>query len=166
MPTRYRILLVTTLVVLVLDQATKFYIAQNFKLYQSLAVIENFFAITYVRNQGAAFGMLSRSSFRVPFFIGVALIAAVVILWAIHRLRSDQVLAGTALSLIFSGAIGNLIDRVRFGEVIDFLDAHWYQYHWPAFNVADSAISIGVGLLLFDMLREERRKHRTGSPGK
>jgi len=162
MPSRYRILLVTTLLVLVLDQVSKFYIDQNFKLYQSLPVIRDFFSITYVRSQGAAFGMLAQSSYRVPFFIAVALIAAVVIIWAIHRLRKDQRLAGISLSLIFSGAVGNLIDRVRFGEVIDFLDAHWYQHHWPAFNVADSAISIGVGLLMFDMLREDRRKRKSG----
>jgi len=163
MPLRYRILLVTSLIVLILDQATKLYIDRSFELYQSLTLIENFFNITYVRNQGAAFGILSQSAYRVPFFISVAAIAAVAIIWAIHRLRNEQKIAATALALICSGAVGNLIDRIRLGEVIDFLDAHWYQYHWPAFNVADSAISIGVGLLMFDMIRDERSKRKAAS---
>lgn len=158
---RYRLLLITTTLSLVLDQLSKLYIDQTFKLYQSLVVIENFFNITYIRNQGAAFGIFADSSFRVPFFIGIAVVAGVAILWAIHRLRDDQKLLCFGLSLIFSGAIGNLIDRIRLGEVIDFLDVHWYQYHWPAFNVADSAICVGVALLLWDMWRDERNKRRT-----
>ena len=75
----------------------------------------------------------------------------------IKKLREDQKLAAISLSLIFSGALGNLIDRVRMGEVIDFLDAHWYDHHWPAFNVADSAICVGVFLLAIDMFLEERK---------
>lgn len=157
---RYRLLLIITTLSLVLDQLSKLYIDQTFRLYQSLVVIENFFNITYIRNKGAAFGILSDSSLRVPFFIGIAVIAGVAILWTIHRLRDDQKLLCFGLSLIFSGAIGNLIDRVRLGEVIDFLDVHWYQYHWPAFNVADSAICVGVALLLWDMWRDERNKRR------
>jgi signal peptidase II len=145
-------------VLLALDQATKLYIDSRFALYESVTVIEHFFNITYVRNKGAAFGILSDSAIRVPFFITVATLAAVGILWYLRQLREDQHLLQTALTLVFAGAIGNLIDRVRLGEVIDFLDVHWYQYHWPAFNVADSAITVGVGLLLLDLWFEERRK--------
>jgi len=151
-------LVIISVVVLALDQATKFYIDSRFKLFESLTVVENFFNITYVRNKGAAFGIFANSAFRVPFFIGVSLLASLGILWYLRRLRREQRLLATALSLIFAGAVGNLIDRIRLGEVIDFLDAHWYQYHWPAFNVADSAITVGVGLLLIDLWREERRK--------
>ncbi len=158
MPFRYRMLVIISIVVLALDQATKFYIDSRFKLFESLTVVENFFNITYVRNKGAAFGIFANSAFRVPFFIGVSLLASLGILWYLRRLRREQRLLATALSLIFAGAVGNLIDRIRLGEVIDFLDAHWYQYHWPAFNVADSAITVGVGLLLIDLWREERRK--------
>ncbi|MFZ2950636.1 MAG: signal peptidase II, partial [Desulfuromonadaceae bacterium] len=74
-----------------------------------------------------------------------------------RRLRDDQKLAHTSLAMIFSGAVGNLIDRVRLGEVIDFLDVHWYRHHWPAFNVADSLICVGVFLLAIDMILEEKR---------
>jgi signal peptidase II len=155
---RYRLLLIVSAVILVLDQATKFYIDHRFALYESVTVIENFFNITYVRNKGAAFGILADSAFRIPFFITVATVAALGILWYLRHLREDQRLLHFALSLVFAGAVGNLIDRIRLGEVIDFLDVHWYQYHWPAFNVADSAISVGVALLLLDLWREERRK--------
>jgi signal peptidase II len=143
---RYRLLLIVSAVILVLDQATKLYIDHRFALYESVTVIENFFNITYVRNKGAAFGILADSAFRIPFFITVATVAALGILWYLRQLRADQRLLHFALSLIFAGAVGNLIDRIRLGEVIDFLDVHWYQHHWPAFNVADSAITVGVSL--------------------
>jgi signal peptidase II len=151
-------LLIVSAVILVLDQVTKLYIDHRFALYESVTVIENFFHITYVRNKGAAFGILADSAIRVPFFITVATVAALAILWYLRQLREDQRLLQFALSLVFAGAVGNLIDRVRLGEVIDFLDVHWYQHHWPAFNVADSAITVGVGLLLLDLWYEERRK--------
>ena len=125
-----------------------------------ITVIENFFTITYLRNKGAAFGILANSSWRLPFFILVSLIAVVVILVVIAKLRDDQRLAAFSLSLIFAGALGNLIDRVRLGEVIDFIYVHWYEHYWPAFNVADSAICVGVFLLALDMFREEQRVKR------
>jgi signal peptidase II len=154
---RYRILLVVSLFVLVLDQATKLYIDKSMALHSSIAVIENFFSITYLRNKGAAFGILANSPYRLPFFLMVSAVAACVIIVVIKKLREDQRLAACSLSLIFSGAVGNLIDRVRLGEVIDFLDAHWYNHHWPAFNIADSAICVGVFLLVIDMYLDERR---------
>ncbi len=160
MPFRYRLLLIVSLVVLAFDQATKLYIDNRFALYESVTVFENFFHITYVRNKGAAFGILADNAFRVPFFITVASIAAIGIFWYLHKLGDGQKLHVLALSLIFSGAVGNLIDRIRLGEVIDFLDAHWYQHHWPAFNVADSAICVGVGLLLLDTWRQESTKKK------
>ncbi len=142
---------------LIIDQITKVYIDRTMQLFQSIPVVDNFFHITYVRNRGAAFSFLSHASWRLPFFIGVSLVAAIVIIIAYNKLREDQRLAQVSLAMIFSGAVGNLIDRIRLGEVIDFLDAHWYQHHWPAFNVADSLICVGVFLLAFDMLREEKR---------
>jgi len=163
MPLRYRILLGISLPVLVLDQLSKLYIDGAFRLYESLTVIENFFNITYVRNRGAAFGMLSESSLRIPLFIAIAVIAGGAILYYLHRMADEQKLGASALALIFSGAIGNLIDRVRLGEVIDFLDAHWYGHHWPAFNVADSAITVGVGLLLLEMWLADKKKKQTGN---
>jgi signal peptidase II len=153
---RYRILLAVSALVLALDQMTKLYIDRSMALHNSITVVERFFNITYLRNKGAAFGILASSTYRLPFFILVSLVAACVIFVVIKRLRDDQKLAAISLSLIFSGALGNLIDRIRLGEVIDFLDVHWYDHHWPAFNIADSAICVGVFLLAIDMYLEER----------
>ena len=157
---KYRVLVIVSLITIVLDQATKLYIARTLPLHTMITVIENFFTITYLRNKGAAFGILADSSWRLPFFILVSLIAVVVIFVVIAKLRDDQQLAAVSLSLIFAGALGNLIDRVRLGEVIDFIYVHWFEHYWPAFNVADSAICVGVFLLALDMIREERRVKR------
>ena len=155
---RYRVFILTAVISLILDQLTKIYIDTTFELYQSITVIENFFNITYVRNPGAAFGILSESAVRIPFFISVSLIASIGILWYLRKVDASDRWQHFALGLIFSGAVGNLIDRVRLGEVIDFLDAHWYGAHWPAFNVADSAICVGVALMFLCSWRDERKK--------
>jgi len=160
---RYRILAIISVVIIALDQATKLYVDANFRLHESVPVIRDFFSLTYVRNKGAAFGILADSSVRIPFFITVSIVAMLGILWYINRIRNEQKLAVFSLSLVFAGAFGNLIDRVRLGEVIDFLDVFWQRYHWPAFNVADSAITVGVTLLLIDMWREDRKKSAENS---
>jgi signal peptidase II len=152
-----RLLGIVTAVILILDQASKWYVDARFALYESVPVIRGWFHLTYIRNKGAAFGIFADSAVRVPFFITVSLVALLVILWYLRRLRAEQTLAAFSLSLIFAGALGNLIDRVRLGEVIDFLDVFWRHYHWPAFNVADSAICVGVALLIWEMWQEERR---------
>ena len=157
---KYRVLSIVTIITLVLDQATKLYIARTLPLHSMISVIENFFTITYLRNKGAAFGMLATSPWRLPFFILVSLVAGVVIIIVINKLRDDQKIASFALSLIFAGALGNLIDRISYGEVIDFIYVHWSDHYWPAFNVADSAICVGVFLLALDMIREEQRVKR------
>lgn len=157
MKLRHILFAVISITGIVIDQVTKIAIVRNMQLFDSYPVVENFFHITYVRNRGAAFSFLSDASWRLPFFITVSVVAALVILIAFQRLRDDQKFAHTSLALIFSGAVGNLIDRVRLGEVIDFLDAHWYRHHWPAFNVADSLICVGVFLLAIDMILEEKR---------
>jgi signal peptidase II len=155
---RYRLLAIITAIIIPLDQLSKIYIEKSFALHESITVIENFFNITSVRNQGAAFGFLADSSFRKPFFISISTIAGLAILWYLHQLQDDHKNYVIPLSLIFAGAMGNLIDRIRLGEVIDFIDVHWFGHHWPAFNVADSAISIGVALLLFFMWLQEKEK--------
>jgi len=139
------------------DQISKLYIDSTMTLYQTIPVIDGLFNIFYIRNKGAAFSFLSNASWRLPFFIGVSLFASVVILVAFGRLRADQKLAQASFAMIFSGAVGNLIDRIRLGEVIDFLDIYWKNNHWPTFNAADSFICIGVALLALDMFLEERR---------
>jgi signal peptidase II len=146
-----------TLIGLIADQTTKVAIDRSMRLFESIPIVEGLFSLTYVRNKGAAFSFLSHASWRLPFFICISIIAAIVILIAFRKLRDDQRLAQLSLAMIFSGAIGNLIDRIRLGEVIDFLDAYWRTHHWPAFNVADSLICVGVFLLAIDMLLEERR---------
>ena len=160
---RYRILAIISVVILALDQATKLYVDANFRLHESMPVIRGFFNLTYVRNKGAAFGILADNAVRIPFFITVSIVAMLGILWYIRHIRNDQKLAFFSLSLVFAGAFGNLIDRVRLGEVIDFLDVFWQRYHWPAFNVADSAITVGVTLLFIDMWREDRKKSAENS---
>jgi len=157
MKSRYTLFSAIAIAGIVIDQLTKIAVDTSMKLYDSIPVVEHFFHLTYVRNKGAAFSFLSNASWRLPFFIAISTIASLVILIAFRKLRDDQRLAHISLAMIFSGAVGNLIDRVRLGEVIDFLDAHWYQHHWPAFNVADSLICVGVFLLAIDMLLEEKR---------
>ena len=157
MPFRTRLLLIVTPLLLIIDQLSKLYIDRNFFLGESVTVFENFFDITYIRNKGAAFGILSGSPWRVPFFVTIGIVACAAILWYLYTTRADQKLLQISLVMIFSGAIGNIIVRVRLAEVIDFIDVHWFQHHWPAFNVADSAITVGVGLMIVDLWCEERR---------
>jgi len=160
---KYRIFTLVASCSLFLDQLSKIYIDNNFELSQSKRIISNFFSLTYVRNPGAAFGILADSSIRLPFFITISVLASLGILWYIRRIPSEKHWQHLALGLIFSGALGNLIDRIRLGEVIDFLDIHWYNYHWPAFNVADSAICVGVTILFFCSWHEEKLKKRQPS---
>ena len=136
--------------VVVLDQASKAWVLEGFRLYESRPVIEGWFHLTYVRNPGAAFGLFAGSAeaFRVPFFLGVTAIALAVIAVIAWRLPKGRPLLFASLALVFGGAVGNLIDRVRWGEVVDFFDVFWRTHHWPAFNVADAAISVGMTLLI------------------
>jgi len=142
--------------ILVLDQATKILVDSAMDLHQSIEIIPDFVSLTYLRNTGAAFGFLAgaRSGLRIVFFGLISSVAIGCIVYLIRGLRPRQKALLVTLSLILGGAIGNLIDRLRLGEVIDFIDLHWYDIHWPAFNVADSAISIGVVLLFIQMLRK------------
>jgi signal peptidase II len=158
MKSKYGILLSVTTLVLILDQATKLYIARTMDLYSSIVISKDFFSITYIRNKGAAFSFLAHSPYRLPVLTLVSVIAIVAIIIFFRKLRPDQKFTTFCLALILAGAIGNLIDRVRLGEVIDFLNVHWYDHYWPAFNVADSAICIGVFLLAIDMFIEEKRQ--------
>jgi len=136
----------------------------RFSLHESLSVIPGFFDLTYVRNPGAAFGFLAQASpaFRSFFFSAVAVVAVFLILYFIIRHKEGTLLQATALSLISGGALGNLLDRVRFGEVVDFLDFYVGSYHWPAFNVADSAISVGACLLLYEIFRKREKQPEGG----
>ncbi len=147
------------LVVVGLDQATKFWIMQHFVLHESRVVFSDFFNLTYLTNNGAAFSILAGQPalWRQIFFIGAAGVALVFIVMAQRSFGRNSKLYTLALALIAGGAIGNLIDRIRFGFVVDFLDVYVGNYHWPAFNIADSAITVGVIFFIFKNLVLERK---------
>jgi signal peptidase II len=153
---KYRLVLIISSTVLILDQITKALVHNLMPLYHSIEIVPNFVNLTYLRNTGAAFGFLSgdRSTLRLAFFLLISMVAIACIIYLLKNLRPDRNIPAISLSLILGGAIGNLIDRLRMGEVIDFIDLHWHHLHWPAFNVADSAISIGVILLFIQMVRK------------
>jgi signal peptidase II len=151
------VLLSTTGLVLSLDQLTKNAVVNHFRLGESLSVFPTVFSVTRAHNAGAAFGLLQGLpvSIREPFFYLVPGLTLAAILFVFYRLRENQLLGAQALSLIVGGAVGNLVDRFRLGYVIDFVDLHWGDgWHFPAFNVADTAISLGVGLLLLGMIQD------------
>ena len=137
--------------IVIVDQITKAIVDRTMPLHHSIPLIDGFFNLTYIRNTGAAFGIFSGSheAFRLPFLILVSVVASGFIIVMLRRLREGETGLATALAFILGGAIGNLIDRIVYGEVIDFLDVYWSIYHWPAFNVADSFITIGVAITLF-----------------
>lgn len=139
------------LLILAADIYTKHIIQSNLLLHQSISIIPDFFDITYVENPGAAFGMLSNLAqpARNLLLGGISIMAIIMLINFYIKYARDNEKLKFALVLVLSGALGNLIDRIRFGVVIDFIDVHWRQYHWPAFNIADSVICVGVGILFF-----------------
>src|SRR5436190_12365387 len=142
---------------LALDRWTKALIRNRFDLYESISVIDGFFNITYVRNTGVAFGIFSSISSPVKsvlLSLFTACAAIVVIAYSVRSPVRNRLLQ-VALGLILGGALGNLYDRLAYGYVVDFLEFYAGSYHWPSFNVADSAISIGVGLLAIEIIRSE-----------
>jgi len=158
---KYKLLSLVVGTFVLLDQITKQAVLNRFFLGESISVIPSLFNLTYVRNKGAAFGFLHSApeAFRTPFFLAVPVIAIFVIGYLFYQLKETEKSSAWALSLILSGAIGNLIDRVRFGYVVDFLDFYYEPWgHWPAFNIADSAIVIGVFLLMTQTLALEKKK--------
>lgn len=142
----------------VLDQISKFLVVRTIPLGEQIPVIEGFFNLVFIYNRGAAFGLFSNLSpqFAWIFFIITTSLVLGVVAYLWWRLPGDQTLAAVGFSLIFAGAVGNLIDRIRLGQVIDFLDFHIGRYHWPAFNVADSLVCVGAGFLLWFIIREEK----------
>ena len=147
---KYGSLIAVSTGILALDQWTKQLIHTRFRWGESLSVIPNFFSITYVRNKGAAFGLFNAAppEFREPFFMIVPVLILFMLILFFVFLKEQKRILVVPLTLIISGAIGNLIDRAKHGYVVDFLDFYWKQWHYPAFNVADSAIVVGVSLLL------------------
>ena len=142
---------------LALDRWTKALIQNRFDLNASMSVIDGFFNITYVRNTGVAFGIFSSISSpakSVLLSVFTACAAVVVVTFSVRTPARNRLLQ-IALSLVLGGALGNLYDRLAYGYVVDFLELYAGNYHWPSFNVADSAISIGVALLAIEIIRNE-----------
>lgn len=141
-----------TAVVIVLDQITKHMAVERFSLYERLEVFPHF-NLTLAYNSGAAFSFLADAGgWQRWFFTAVAVVASILILVWLARLTKAETLQGIALALILGGALGNFYDRLVLGHVVDFLDFYWGNYHFPAFNIADTAITIGAGLIILDML--------------
>lgn len=144
-----------SLLVVVVDQATKLWVVDAFQLYESVQIFPSL-NLTYVHNKGAAFSFLSSAGgWQRWFFAGIAVIAVVVLVIWLTRLKRSEKWMAVTISLVLGGAIGNLYDRVSYGYVIDFIDVYYNASHWPVFNVADSAISIGVVMMLIDAFRSD-----------
>lgn len=147
-----------SLIVILLDQATK-QIADAMLTYGDSVGILPFFDFTLLYNKGAAFSFLSdQDGWQRWFFIVLALVVTGVMLAWLSRLKREEKWVAVSLSLIIGGAVGNLIDRIHMGQVIDFIHLHYQGYYWPAFNIADSAIFIGVAIMLFDAFVLARKR--------
>ena len=160
--------LAVSLAVLFLDQWSKGLVTRTMEVHQSKTVIADVFDLTYVRNTGAAFGLFASVDSSVKAILLNSIAVVVFLIVSAYALRSSHksVRLQVGLALNLGGAVGNLLDRVRFGYVVDFLDFSISGHHWPAFNVADSAICIGVALLFLDMLgSDEAAEHPTPVPG-
>lgn len=160
----YKIAAPLAVAIVLLDQVTKLWIQNHMVLFTTRPVIPGFFNIVHVLNRGAAFGFLNRSDiqWQTYFFFAATALAVMIIFHLLRMAQDDDKLLIVGLACILGGAVGNLIDRIKTGEVIDFLDFYWKGYHWPAFNVADIAIFLGsLGLLV--AFYRFRRPKKSGS---
>lgn len=146
--------------IIIADQITKGLVQQKFFLGESIPVISGLLNLTYVKNPGAAFGMLAYAPdyIRTPLFFALPVVASFWLLYLIWTTRNKNFIHCLAYSLIFAGAVGNLIDRFSMNYVVDFIDFFWGSHHFAAFNIADSAISIAAGILIIDLLFSNKKK--------
>ncbi len=166
MNSKSRIFASTIFAAVVSDLGTKIWIDHNLSFTDRIPVVEGFFYITHVRNPGAAFGFLASAPamFRNGFLFTAGAVALAMIFHFFRSLRPEEKLSAFALGLISGGALGNLTDRIFRGEVVDFLHfILWNNYAWPDFNIADSCICVGVGLLLMDLFAQESETHARAS---
>jgi signal peptidase II len=142
-----------------IDQWTKYLVQQRLPLHRPVEVIPGFFNLTHLRNTGGAFGVFggAKGGLGSYLFMAVSLIAIGSIFYFFHKVKEEEKNLALSLSLILSGAIGNLIDRLHYGEVVDFLEFYVSSFHWPSFNIADSVICIGIGLMALELLSKEKR---------
>lgn len=164
MKRKYWVLLISCFSILILDQWTKYVVEQRLPVYQKVEVIHGFFNLTHVRNSGGAFGIFGgeKGGMGGLLFVVVSLLAIGIIIYLFVKTRENEKTLSLSFSLVLSGALGNLVDRLRYGEVVDFLDLHVSTYHWPAFNIADSSICIGIGLLALELLFHDRHLMKFG----
>ena len=150
-----------SLVLLASDQITKAWATHSLRPIDTYEVIPNFFRLSYARNRGVAFSMFADAEFEVKWILAaISACAATAVIYYLTRAALHSKRLNLALSLLLAGIVGNLIDRVRLGEVVDFLEFHWRnQYTWPTFNIADAVICIGAGLLALELMREEIVSH-------
>ena len=156
---KYLLLTVVAGGVTIIDQLSKYAVQHMMTLHTPIEVIPGFFNITYIFNPGAAFGLLGNISetARMIILVGISLIAFAILFYMYIKIRERDNLIFVPIALIIGGALGNLIDRIRFQMVVDFLDFYWGRFHWPAFNIADSAITVGTIILVVMVLFTERR---------
>ncbi len=154
----YRVLVFLSAGIILLDQSTKAIVQSTMDLHKSVPIIPGFFNLTYIRNPGAAFGLFADfgPGARMAFFLTISVLAILALLLIYHKMPHPLWPGRLSVGLVFGGALGNLIDRIRLGEVVDFLDFYVGTLHWPAFNVADSCISVGVTLMIWFFIRQER----------
>lgn len=148
-----------SILVVILDQASKIWMETNFTYQEQFVVIDNFFNLTLAYNTGAAFSFLANAGgWQRWFFSLLAVVISIILITWMQRLASHERWAAIGLALVLGGAVGNLVDRLIHGHVIDFLLFYYQQWSWPAFNVADMAITIGVSILLLDALFDKRHE--------
>lgn len=151
-------IILLTLIFLIIDFVSKFIISSIFSVGETVPVIKNFFYITYVRNTGAAWSILSDKTYVVSIVSGLIIL---VLIWYIWKNNSENKLEKLAYSLILGGAIGNFVDRIAYGYVIDFFDFYIFGYDYPIFNLADSFIVIGIIMLIIVTWRKDRNENRS-----
>jgi len=156
------IYLTITLSIILADQISKYFIRSSFGLYDQKNIIKGFFRFIYVKNNGAVWGFFSGNSnpFITILITILAIIALSVVIYLFFKIGSEKILEALALSFIAGGAIGNIIDRIFLGYVVDFIEIYIKKYRWPTFNIADSFISIGIVLLLFSIFKDRKNSEK------
>ena len=157
---KYLTVALISAVVVVLDQVTKYVVCASLPLHSRVEIIDGFLNLVHVRNTGIAFGLLKQlgNQYRLLALAAVCGVAFFLLVFTITQIKKCNRMQTAGLALILGGAVGNLVDRIRFGSVIDFIDAHWLSaYHWPAFNIADSAITVGIFVVVTAELLNYKR---------
>jgi len=149
-----------SMMVLALDQLTKFLVTRSLGLHESIPLLPGTLYFTYVQNPGVAFGFMSsmEAVVRIPFFVAITIAAGSIVYFYQRLLPQDKRLTRVALGFVLGGALGNFIDRILYGKVIDFIDMRYQEFHWYVFNVADSCITVGLLFLFIEFIKDSKVK--------